>query len=441
MTSGQFHSVEIASITVERGERQRADLSDIDVLADSIARLGLIHPIVITRDRVLVAGERRLTAVRSLGHTHIAAQFVDEVDPATLHAIELEENIKRKDLPWQDECKAIHEYYTLRKQSEPDLSDTDIATSLGMSQNGFSQRLSVAKEIARGNKMVTEAPKFSTARGIVQRASERQSEEALMALRQIERVKQPEVRPDSIINTDFQTWAPTYTGPRFNFIHCDFPYGIGADKFNQGAAPTHGGYDDSEETYWALCRCLIENIDRISSDSCHFMFWFSMHFYHDTLEFFSNHSDIVFDPFPLVWVKSDNIGILPDPQRGPRRIYETALFGSRGDRKIVRPTSNAVHLPSDRSQHMSIKPVPVLQQFFRMFVDETTIMLDPTCGSGSSLRAAESAGAKLVQGLEINPEFAEGANRALRAFRLGGGNAKVQQFGEEVLGPSDVLVG
>jgi DNA modification methylase len=66
---------------------------------------------------------------------------------------------------------------------------------------------------------------------------------------------------------------------------------------------------------------------------------------------------------------------------------------------------------------MSIKPEPVLRHFFEMFVDESTIFLDPTCGSGSSLRAAEAAGASYVLGLERNPEFAEQANDALRRAR------------------------
>jgi hypothetical protein len=258
---------------------------------------------------------------------------------------------------------------------------------------------------------------------------------------------EPEVAPDSILNVDFKQWAMTYNGPKFNFIHCDFPYGINADKFNQGAAPTHGGYDDSEEVYWDLCHCLIHNLERLATEQCHFMFWFSLHFYADTRDLFHDLTDIRFDPFPLIWVKSDNVGILPDPQRGPRRIYETCLIGSRGDRKIVRPTSNAVYLPSDRSQHMSIKPVPVLQNFFRMFIDSSTLMLDPTCGSGSSLRAAESLGAAKVLGLEVNKEFAEGANRALRLARMGKKNADDQGNASPVLvegqrpGSTDLLSG
>jgi len=78
---------------------------------------------------------------------------------------------------------------------------------------------------------------------------------------------------------------------------------------------------------------------------------------------------------------------------------------------------NAIPAETDRAIHMSAKPVPVLQHFFKMFVDGTTRMLDPTAGSGTALRAAESLGAKYVLGLEADKGFCEQANLAVRDAR------------------------
>jgi ParB/RepB/Spo0J family partition protein len=96
MTSGEFHSIEIYSISVNRGERQRQQLKEgqLEELADSIEALGLIHPIVVTRELGLVSGERRLEACRRLGWTHISAQYTDELDPKRLQLLEFEENFK-----------------------------------------------------------------------------------------------------------------------------------------------------------------------------------------------------------------------------------------------------------------------------------------------------------------------------------------------------------
>ncbi len=421
MTSGNFLSIALGDINVNRAERQRRDLSNIPILADSLKRHGLIHPIVIDRERNLIAGERRLEAARSLGWSHITCQFFDEPDPLAAHAVELEENVKREELPWQDEAKAVFDYHKFRSSEVVDWTQIDTAAALGLSQETVAKKLMVARELISGNKMVAEAPRYSTAYGIVSRAESRKDDEALAAITRRSPVSGsgPEAEPaPSILCADFNEWAGAYTGPRFNFIHCDFPYGINADKFNQGAASSHGGYSDTADDYWRLCHTLAANLNTLCTESAHIMFWFSMHYYHDTLLFFETYTDFRIDPFPLIWTKSDNVGILPDPERGPRRIYETCLFGSRGDRKVVRPVSNAVFSPSQRDEHMSIKPEAMLGNFFRMFVDANTILLDPTCGSGGALRAGEACGAGHVLGLERDPEFAARANAALRKSRL-----------------------
>jgi len=76
------------------GERYRKDLGDIGGLAKSIQEIGLLHPVVVTSDGQLVAGQRRLAAARQLGWEEIPARVVD------LQSIvrgEYDENAIRKD--------------------------------------------------------------------------------------------------------------------------------------------------------------------------------------------------------------------------------------------------------------------------------------------------------------------------------------------------------
>jgi ParB family transcriptional regulator, chromosome partitioning protein len=55
----------IAEIMI--GDRHRHDMGDIEGLAASISDIGLLHPIVIRGDGLLLAGRRRLEACRLLG--------------------------------------------------------------------------------------------------------------------------------------------------------------------------------------------------------------------------------------------------------------------------------------------------------------------------------------------------------------------------------------
>lgn len=440
MTSGNFAYVPVSTIFIDRENRQRRELEGIEELAKSILDNGLINPIVITRDNVLVAGERRLTAHKHLGFDQIAVQYVDDLDEEALHLIELEENIRRVDLSWQDHVNAVSRYHELRAkkaqaENEP-WSQEQTAAELGMSQANVAKHLLVKKAIDEGVKDVIEAPKLTTAANFAQRMMERRKTAVLRELRQESPKTEPKIEldgqllsadgpieisaPDAptsryaeIINTNFLDWSVNVLETPYNVIHCDFPYGINAgDTRGQSGAKSFGGYDDSPDVYWDLLDTFIARQDRFISPSAHMIFWFSMKFYVPTVEKLRAAGWRV-DDFPLIWHRSDNSGILPDAQRGPRRTYETALFCTRGDRKIVKAVANSVAGVTTKTYHMSEKPIPVLEHFFRMVIDETSLVLDPTCGSGNAIKVAESLGANWATGLELNSEYAEGARQNL----------------------------
>ncbi len=74
------HSQEIVEMPCDQirvGERHRKDMGDLEVLAASIATEGLLQPVGITEENLLVFGERRLLAVRDvLKQATIAARIV-----------------------------------------------------------------------------------------------------------------------------------------------------------------------------------------------------------------------------------------------------------------------------------------------------------------------------------------------------------------------------
>ncbi len=88
-------TIRISDIKI--GDRRREDLGDIDALAESIKKYGLLAPPVLTDDGTLVAGQRRVEAMKRLGWTETPFINKGELTQAQLHEIELEENIRRKD--------------------------------------------------------------------------------------------------------------------------------------------------------------------------------------------------------------------------------------------------------------------------------------------------------------------------------------------------------
>ncbi len=87
-----------AKLPIEKivvGFRYRKDLGDLRPLADSISEVGLLHPIVVTPEGLLIAGQRRLEACRLLGWVEVAVTVVDLNEAARGEA---HENLVRKDL-------------------------------------------------------------------------------------------------------------------------------------------------------------------------------------------------------------------------------------------------------------------------------------------------------------------------------------------------------
>ena len=85
---------EIAIDDIRIGPRHRKDLGDIGSLANSITEIGLLHPIVISAAKALIAGHRRLEACKRLGLTRIPARIIPLVE---IVKGELHENAVRKD--------------------------------------------------------------------------------------------------------------------------------------------------------------------------------------------------------------------------------------------------------------------------------------------------------------------------------------------------------
>jgi ParB/RepB/Spo0J family partition protein len=423
MTSGRFHSHDIASIVVERTERQRRSLTAIDELAESIHRIGLINPIVVTSDGVLVAGERRLSACRQLGWTSIPIQFTDELSLEELQAIELEENVKRVNLTWQEEVEALARFHAFKTANEPVWTQEDTANALGYSQPDVSKKLAVAAEMH--NEVVAGADRLSAAHNIVQRNVERKRTSALASVGEVfsaaaagatndaEAVASVKAEPViPLLNVSFHDWQETYDGPKFNLIHCDFPYGINVADAPRMSSTIKDHYDDSPDVYWTLLARLALSMDNVVAESAHLIFWHSMKFHADTKMELERMGWTV-NPFPLIWHKSDGSGIAPDPQRGPRQTYEAAFFAYRGDRKITQEgcVANSFAYPGRRDDaiHISEKPYAMLRHFMRMVCDEYSYVLDPTAGSANALKVAEDLGAATILGLEQSADFYETA--------------------------------
>lgn len=461
--TNEFALFPIDSVSVS-ATRQRRKLDDLEGLAGSISEHGLLHPIVITRDGRLVAGERRLNAIKLLKERYrfwpdVQVHFFDALETEDLERAELWENIHRSDLTWQERCLAmlrIHDSHT-----EENWTAAKTASRLHISESAISKALTVGRELLAGNDKIQAASGISSAYTLISRSNARaidaeiglflageqpaaqplslddllwgevkgkrlglsvasisamKQEAALASDRKRGAVRDPEL---DITQSDFLVEAAQYSGPKFTVLHCDFPYGINFHKSPAGGASKLGKYEDSAETYYALIDGLISNQDRLCGPNTHMIFWLAMNHYARTVDLLSD-AGWTIDPYPLIWVKSDGFGIAPDVLGLPKRSYEAALFCTRGKLSISSLVNNSISAPAAKAtaKHPSEKVFLAVHHFLRLVVDDTSRVLDPTCGSGQALCAAEKLGAKRIVGWEISKDHVESARANLRRTRL-----------------------
>jgi hypothetical protein len=101
--------VKLALDAIAVGERRRQEMGDVDALAESIGRYGLLHPVVIDADGQLVAGHRRLQACQMLGWAEVEVRSLGDLSESERREIELEENLRRKDLTEYERSRNLNE--------------------------------------------------------------------------------------------------------------------------------------------------------------------------------------------------------------------------------------------------------------------------------------------------------------------------------------------
>jgi len=160
--------------------RGKSDQKDLQELADSISKNGIIQPIVVRKsddaeyEYELIAGQRRLNAAQLSGFEKVPA-IVRQAKDREMLELSIVENVQRKNLNPIDEANAYH-----RLATEFKLSQSQIAEVVGKKRVTITNSLRLLKLPPSVKEMLVHG-KLSAghARAILQVAPELQEEFAL----------------------------------------------------------------------------------------------------------------------------------------------------------------------------------------------------------------------------------------------------------------------
>jgi DNA modification methylase len=398
-------------ITPTNRQRQTFDEAALLELANSIKTHGLLHALVVRPDgRTLIAGERRLRAIEThliplnipvsyggqvlpLGQVPVVPVSAD--DPLALEEIELDENLKREDLTWQEHAAAVARLADLRKAQAlakglPAPTVAAVSLEVRGSAEGESHETTRRELILAQHLHRPEIAKAKTAKDafkVLKALDDRERNIALATA--VGQTYSSESH--QLFQANCLEWMkqPEWQGA-FDVICTDPPYGMGADKFDNGAGKLLGiehNYVDSQENFQTLMTEWCRLSFLVAKPQAHAYVCCDIDHFPWLREQMRAAGWYVFRT-PLIHYKIGS-GRIPLPDRGPRRQWEAILYAIKGDRPVLRMASDVISTEGDDNLgHGAQKPVGMYVDLLSRSARPGDRVLDTFAGTGTILVAA-----------------------------------------------------
>ena len=436
--------VKLSEVLVQKRQRSDIDAPRLTELKNSILSVGLLHPPVMWQQPdgkwQLSVGERRLRAIQAIALEGREFTFADNIitpgsipitplgdylDEVGRFEAELDENIHRVDISWQDRAQAVASLHQMRLVKDPTQTMMDTGRELAERSNRtinharevVSQSVAIAKHL--------DDPKIASARNIhealaaVLRKEEEKINAELIKRKLITMKEKPSLE---VRHADRLVLLPILESDPFDLILCDPPYGIDAGSAGFRARTIqHHHYEDKPEAAKEIARAvLLEGFKLTKPRANIFMFgaietfeWWKM---------FAGATGWTPFPRPLIWAKSESEGLAPWGGSGPRITTEFIFYATKGQRGLNASPTDVFRIrrvPRHERLHAAEKPVELLVQLIECATLPGERVLDPCCGSGSTLVACREA-RRVGMGIEKDETY---YNTALSNVHTGGPNA------------------
>lgn len=411
----------------EQRQRRTFEPSALQELAESIERNGLLQALVVRQDSenafFLVCGERRLRAIRDYllpfgtavryakgvcPDGNVPCIDIGDLDPLAAEEAELEENIRRVDLSWQERATATARLAKLRSDQsvlvggvQPTIASLAIElydSDSGSQQSQVRREIIVSKHL--GNPAVAAAKNLDDAWKTLKREEETQRNVELSA--RVGRTFSANLH--SIHQTDALEWLAGCLAEQFDVILTDPPYGMGADEFGDsgGKVPVgQHGYEDSPENWNSLIQALAGCSFRITKPQAHLYCFCDIDKFQQAKVLFALAGWTVFRT-PLIWHKP-NGNRAPWPDKGPHRKYELILYAIKGGKPVTKLYPDVLSYPSDDNLGWNAqKPVALFEDLLKRSVRAGDSVLDCFCGTGTIFPAANALKC-IATGVEQDP--------------------------------------
>jgi len=383
-------------------QRTKVNESQIAELAVSIKTKSLLHPIVVTPiDRVrfpdkshldyqLVAGYRRLLATALLKEPLIEASLKENLTRLEMEEIELDENLMREQLSWQDEVKAKARLVDVRKELYGE-GIREVADHVGESRGELWEDQRLARAMAIMPELA-ESKNKTQANNKLRLLTRRQTLTEKAASEQLPSSTAGGLDlSQRVFLGDCLSVTKDWPSESIHCVITDPPYGINLDEGETKKGSTHPViYDDDTYDIMDLTARVAKEAFRLLKEDTHAYFWFDVKAYGKIYRCLSE-AGFTVEAIPLVWVKPGP-GQVNHPDSRWGSGYEACFFCRKGKRPLLKQGQSNVlshdTVPSKNKIHPVEKPTSLIRQLIETSTAPGEIILDFFGGSGSTGEAA-----------------------------------------------------
>lgn len=414
--------IPLTDVVVTKRQRSEMTPGRVTELKQSIINVGLLHPPVMWQRHdgkwELSVGERRLRAIQELnsearptplrfhcGDQVVGPGFVpitplsDYLDEIGRFEAELDENIQREDISWQDRVQALSDLHKMRLSTNPQQTITatgqEVASRSGRITTTSGGRAAVSDAVKISDHLtdpaIANARNQHEALGLIYRKEEAKITAELVKRKLVSLKEKPTLE---VRHADLLVLLPILEAEPFDLILADPPYGIDASASGfRSRTVHHHNYKDDPDTARLIARAILVDGFRVTKPRANvFMF--------GAIEFFDwwkqTAAQAGWVPFnrPLIWQKSESEGLAPWGSQGPRITTEFIFYATKGQRGLTASPIDVFRVKRvSRSEriHAAEKPVELLKALIECATLPGECVLDPCCGSGSTLVACREA--------------------------------------------------
>jgi len=392
--------VELAKLKIKPDrQRQHVDPDYIDKLAESLRLTGQIHSIVIDEDDYIIAGECRVRAARQLGWTHIRAECFSDLPQWKKELIELEENIRRQGLTWQEKLDAKERVHKLlARNADREWFQQDTAEHLGISTGKLSQDLQLAKAVKSNPEGFKQCKTKIQAWNAYKRQQHLNARVMLSALKQESAEQKPESKPEAapaldasqkllLKRGDCREIIPILPDNSIDCLITDPPWDVEYDsQFNSES--------------WTLndTKTVLELLKpKLVPGSLCWLFCASKHLLSGAMYRILRDLDYAVKDQFSIWYKP-RVAHASQPYLTIKQDYEPIICFSRGAPKpFINPLYAVIEAkPPAQKLHPAQKPPEVIEYLIEASTVEGELVCDPFAGSGASLVAALRLGRRAL---------------------------------------------